>query len=162
VGSSISSSQSGVKHFHADMPMEDIVRAMADPCNGLSRRNNTQLNLTISDSFSGQDLINWLADNVMGLEDRRACERYSSLLLRNNFIKPAFKKDAFTAFCYYTLNEAKVSAIPAHVNTMKRGVLMPIDNQQEMNKTPGHKCKASCTIKRLFCLHPVAKKRQKK
>jgi segment polarity protein dishevelled len=98
VGSSITNSMSGGrKRFHTGMQMEIIINAMLDPMTGLNRRNNTQLNLTISDSFSGQDLINWLADNVEGLEDRKNCEKYSGELLRHGFIEQKFKKNSFTA-----------------------------------------------------------------
>lgn len=136
--------------------MEIVVEAMLDTFSGINRRNNTQLNLTISESFSGQDLINWLADNVEGLEDRKNCEKYSGELLRKGFIEQKFKKNSFTAFCYYTINENKIR--PHHVNTMKRNVLTPIDfNRPTLDDTQPleekHKCNNFCKIKRFMCLH---------
>jgi hypothetical protein len=54
---SASSTNIGRRRFHTGTPMEVVVSEMLNPTTGLNRRNNTQLNLTISDSFSGQDLI---------------------------------------------------------------------------------------------------------
>lgn len=154
-------SVNGGKQFSVNMPMDIIVNALADPCTGLKRRNHTQLNLTISESFSGQDLINWLADNVVGLEDRKSCEKYSGELLRNGFIEQKFNRNSFTAQCYYTINESKIRSMGqlSQMNTMKRGVLTPIDitNRPMLDDTAvleqAHKCGKFCKLKRFMCLH---------
>ncbi|KAI6172242.1 CBN-DSH-2 protein [Aphelenchoides besseyi] len=129
--------------FPADAPFEVVVRAMAHPINGISRRENTQMNLTISNSFNGQDLISWLADHVTGLDDRKRCEGYANELVRRKFIVPAIKKDSFTAFCYYTINESKIAG-----NTMRRGVCTPLDlNIPTIDDTlPEHICKKKYKI----------------
>ncbi|KAI6228338.1 CBN-DSH-2 protein [Aphelenchoides besseyi] len=144
--------------FPADAPFEVVVRAMTHPTNGINRRENTQMNLTISDSFNGQDLVNWLADHVTGLDDRKRCEGYANELVRRKFIVPAIKKDSFTAFCYYTINESKIAG-----NTMRRGVCTPLDlNIPTVDDTlPQHVCKKKCMITRLLCIHQSKKKQNK-
>lgn len=160
VGSLIASS-TGAKHYDVNTPVEIIIRAMSDPCTGINRRNHTHLNLTISESFSGQDLINWLADNVVGLQDRKSCEKYSGDLLRSGFIEQKFNRNSFTAQCYYTFNEDKLQALNqmGQRNTMKRCALTPIDinNKPALDDTMTldhkHKCGKICKLKRFICLH---------
>lgn len=105
----------------------------------------------------------WLADNVVGLEDRKSCEKYCGQLLRQGFIEQNFKKNSFTAQCYYTLNEAKLQSLGhLHQNTMKRGVLTPIDiNMPAMDDTQITKKKSGnmSKIRRLFCLSSNQRKK---
>ncbi|KAI6242981.1 hypothetical protein M3Y99_00208800 [Aphelenchoides fujianensis] len=139
---SLPSSQLPVR-FPLDAPMELV---------------HTSLNVTISDSFGGQDLINWLADHVIGLNDKKSCEKYANELLRRKFIIPVMPKNHFAAVSYYTINQAKIAA-----NTMRRGVCTPLDlNAPAMDDTlVGHKCTKACAIKRLFCMHQASGKRHK-
>ena len=96
--------------------------------------------------------FSWLADNVEGLEDRKNCEKYSGELLRKGFIEQKFKKNSFTAYSYYTINENKLHSLSQQMNTMKRGVLTPVDfNKPALDDTlileQQHKCGKFCKMR---------------
>ena len=123
--------------------------------------------MTLPSSFTGAELLAWLGEHVVSLDERKRGEAYASEMLRRGFLTPYVRKNSFTPQSYYTINEEKLAA-----NTMRRGVLTPLDINaadgggaaaaatqmldDSIAAAAAHKCSRACAIKRFFCLHQPA------
>lgn len=85
----------------------EIVNAMVKPDSGLEIRDRMWLKITIPNAFIGADAVNWVLENVEGVNDRRDARRIVSSMLRNNLIKHTVNKMTFSEQCYYVLNDGR-------------------------------------------------------
>ncbi|CAD5217350.1 unnamed protein product [Bursaphelenchus xylophilus] len=124
VGSSIVSSAPDRK-YTMDTPPAVIVQAMTDPRHGVPRSSDNQHLLNISNGFIGIHIINWLSDNVIGLDDSETSARYAENLINNKFLIPITPSKAFSRQGYYTVNW-DILPRSEHLNTLRRGVLQEL------------------------------------
>lgn len=89
--------------------LKDICRRMFSPDSGLEIRDRMWLKITIPNAFIGADCVNWIQENVAGVEDRREARRIVSSMLRNNYIKHTVNKLNFSEQCYYALGQQGVA-----------------------------------------------------
>ena len=89
--------------------LRDICRRMFAPDSGLEIRDRMWLKITIPNAFIGADCVNWIQENVAGVEDRREARRIVSSMLRNNYIKHTVNKLNFSEQCYYALGQQGVA-----------------------------------------------------
>lgn len=87
--------------------LEEIVKAMTKPDSGLEIRDRMWLKITIPNAFIGADAVNWVLENVDGVQDRREARRVVSSMLRNNYIKHTVNKLTFSEQCYYVLSDGR-------------------------------------------------------
>ena len=87
--------------------LDEIVKAMTKPDSGLEIRDRMWLKITIPNAFIGADAVNWVLENVEGVNDRREARRIVSSMLRNNLIKHTVNKLTFSEQCYYVLSDGK-------------------------------------------------------
>lgn len=87
--------------------LEEIVKAMTKPDSGLEIRDRMWLKITIPNAFIGADAVNWVLENVDGVNDRRDARRIVSSMLRINLIKHTVNKLTFSEQCYYILSDGK-------------------------------------------------------
>ncbi|CAD5213011.1 unnamed protein product [Bursaphelenchus okinawaensis] len=122
VGSSIVSSNP--ERYGLETPATVIVQAMLDPRHGVPKTNDNQHLLNINNGFLGQHIINWLSDNVNGLDDSETCARYAENLINNKFLVPITTSKSFSRHGFYTVN---FDLLPRNGhNTLRRGVLQEI------------------------------------
>lgn len=55
---------------------------------------------------SGTDMINWLKENVVGLDSTESCEKYASRLLQEGLIVQKVDQNLFSRECYYVFGHA--------------------------------------------------------
>jgi hypothetical protein len=122
--------------------------------------------------FLGEDMIEWLKSNVDGLSTIAQCEEYASKLLREGWIIQKVDTTSFTRECYYVFGHG-VLGTGTSINTFlyvlgcigaiqstttgQRGALKVIQNPHAMSELYSpvqHHCKKSCTLKKIFCIHP--------
>lgn len=89
--------------------LRDICRRMFAVDSGLEIRDRMWLKITIPNAFIGADCVNWIQENVAGVEDRREARRIVSSMLRNNYIKHTVNKLNFSEQCYYALGQQGVA-----------------------------------------------------
>lgn len=89
--------------------LRDICRRMFSVDSGLEIRDRMWLKITIPNAFIGADCVNWIQENVAGVEDRREARRIVSSMLRNNYIKHTVNKLNFSEQCYYALGQQGVA-----------------------------------------------------
>lgn len=90
--------------------LRDICRRMFAGDSGLEIRDRMWLKITIPNAFIGADCVNWIQENVAGVEgDRREARRIVSSMLRNNYIKHTVNKLNFSEQCYYALGQQGVA-----------------------------------------------------
>ena len=87
------------------MPYKIIVLAMRKPDSGLEIRDRLWLKITIPNAFIGSDLVNWIIENVDGVNDRREARKYIANMLRKCYIKHTVNKLTFSEQCYYVIGE---------------------------------------------------------
>ncbi|KAJ6641036.1 Segment polarity protein dishevelled [Pseudolycoriella hygida] len=91
--------------------LEEIVKAMTKPDSGLEIRDRMWLKITVPNAFIGSDAVNWVLENVDGVNDRRDARRIVSSMLRANLIKHTVNKLTFSEHSYYVLGDAGRSTI---------------------------------------------------
>lgn len=87
------------------MPYKVIVSAMKKIDSGLEIRDRLWLKITIPNAFIGSDLVNWIMENVDGINDRREARKFIGNMLRKNFIKHTVNKLTFSENSYYQFGE---------------------------------------------------------
>ncbi|CAD5214343.1 unnamed protein product [Bursaphelenchus xylophilus] len=85
--------------------MEIVVRQMARLDSGLKIKDRKWLKIPIPMSFIGHELVNWLLENVDGLDNRKQARNYAKQLLEKGFIKHAVNMNSFSEKCYYKFQE---------------------------------------------------------
>lgn len=90
------------------MPYKVIVGAMKKIDSGLEIRDRLWLKITIPNAFIGSDLVNWIMENVDGINDRREARKFIGNMLRKNFIKHTVNKLTFSENSYYQFGEGDV------------------------------------------------------
>lgn len=106
VGGMVSASGLSIKSS-----LKEICRRMFGPESGLEIRDRMWLKITIPNAFIGADCVNWIQENVAGVEDRREARRIVSSMLRNNYIKHTVNKLNFSEQCYYVLGTQGVALL---------------------------------------------------
>lgn len=91
--------------LNINMPYKIIVLAMRKPDSGLEIRDRLWLKITIPNAFIGSDLVNWIIENVDGVNDRREARKYIANMLRKCYIKHTVNKLTFSEQCYYVIGE---------------------------------------------------------
>ena len=91
--------------LHINMPLKLVVQTMKRPDSGLEIRDRLWLKITIANAFIGSDLVNWILENVDGVNDRRESRKYVANMLRKNYIKHTVNKVTFSEQCYYVIGE---------------------------------------------------------
>ncbi|CAD5210438.1 unnamed protein product [Bursaphelenchus okinawaensis] len=86
-------------------PMEIIIRQMARLDSGLKVKDRKWLKIPIPMSFIGHELVNWLLENVDGLDNRKQARNFAKQLLEKGFIKHAVNMNSFSEKCYYKFQE---------------------------------------------------------
>ncbi|CAO1419423.1 unnamed protein product [Diamesa tonsa] len=94
--------------LNINMPYKIIVLAMRKPDSGLEIRDRLWLKITIPNAFIGSDLVNWIIENVDGVNDRREARKYIANMLRKCYIKHTVNKLTFSEQCYYVIGEGDV------------------------------------------------------
>ncbi|CAO1419069.1 unnamed protein product [Diamesa serratosioi] len=94
--------------LNINMPYKLIVQAMRKPDSGLEIRDRLWLKITIPNAFIGSDLVNWIIENVDGVNDRREARKYIANMLRKCYIKHTVNKLTFSEQCYYVVGEGDV------------------------------------------------------
>lgn len=155
VGSSIGSSVHGTpKQFTINTPHQQLVSAMLDHRYGVTRSTANRGTLNIKDCFLGQDIINWLSDNVIGIDDHETAARFAELLVSNKFIIHVSEIGSFNRNAYYTVNWERLPK--SEPNTLRRG-MVDIMERPIMDDTLPVK-KKNCFTK-LLCLPQKHKKK---
>lgn len=83
---------------------------MKKPDSGLEIRDRLWLKITIPNAFIGSDLVNWILENVDGVNDRREARKFIANMLRRNYIKHTVNKLTFSEQCYYVIGEGDGSS----------------------------------------------------
>jgi segment polarity protein dishevelled len=78
---------------------------MKKPDSGLEIRDRLWLKITIPNAFIGSDLVNWILDNIDGVNDRREARKFVANMLRRSYIKHTVNKLTFSEQCYYIIGE---------------------------------------------------------
>lgn len=95
--------------LNVNMPYKVIVGAMKKVDSGLEIRDRLWLKITIPNAFIGSDLVNWILENVEGINDRREARKFIGNMLRKNFIKHTVNKLTFSENSYYQFGEGESS-----------------------------------------------------
>lgn len=84
-------------------PMRTVCRVGGEDGSGLKIRDRNWLRVVIKNAFLGADFVDWLHDNVSGLEDRRDAKQYTCSLFQAKLIKPTIqaRTDKFKEKSYY-------------------------------------------------------------
>lgn len=83
--------------------MRTMVKTACERNSGLKIKDREWFKLLISNAVLGADLVDWLHDNVTGLEDRRDAKQYAATLFKGQLVKPTIqaKLDKFSEKSYY-------------------------------------------------------------
>ena len=83
--------------------MRTMVKTAQGVNSGLKIRDRQWLRLVILEAFLGADLVDWLHENVTGLEDRRDAKSYAATLFKGQLVKPTIqaRPDKFSEKSYY-------------------------------------------------------------
>lgn len=100
--------------LNINMPLKLIVQAMKKPDSGLEIRDRLWLKITIPNAFIGSDLVNWILENVDGVNDRREARKFIANMLRRSYIKHTVNKLTFSEQCYYVIGEGDGSSEGMH------------------------------------------------
>ena len=83
--------------------MRTMVKTAGERGSGLKIKDREWFKLVINNAFLGADLVDWLHDNVTGLEDRRDAKQYAATLFKGQLVKPTIQAriDKFSEKSYY-------------------------------------------------------------
>jgi segment polarity protein dishevelled len=94
-------------------PAEVIVQKMASADSGLEVRDRLWLKMTISNAFTGSDMVDWLYKRVEGFKERREARKYGAQLLKMGLIRHTVNKLTFSEQCYYVFGDVPTNALSA-------------------------------------------------
>ncbi|XP_039250963.1 segment polarity protein dishevelled homolog DVL-3-like isoform X2 [Styela clava] len=101
--------------------MTSVVRTLKTPNSGLDIKTRMWLKITIPDAFIGSDLVEWLSQNVEGLQDRKDARQYASNLLKAGYIRHTVNKTKFSEQCYYVFGEYNGAQIHKDIGNLSLG-----------------------------------------
>ena len=80
-----------------------MVKTAGEKGSGLKIKDREWFKMVIANAFLGADLVDWLHDNVTGLEDRRDAKLYATTLFKGKMVKPTIQARAekFSEKSYY-------------------------------------------------------------
>merc|ERR1711976_748101 len=83
--------------------MRTMVKTAGERNSGLKIKDREWFKLVINNAFLGADLVDWLHENVSGLEDRRDAKQYAATLFKGQLVKPTIQAriDKFSEKSYY-------------------------------------------------------------
>lgn len=83
--------------------MRTMVKTASERGSGLKIKDREWFKLIINNAFLGADLVDWLHENVTGLEDRRDAKQYAATLFKGQLVKPTIQAriDKFSEKSYY-------------------------------------------------------------
>ena len=67
--------------------MRSVIKLINNPLSNLKIKDRNWLRVVIKNSFLGADLVDWLHENVVGLEDRRDAKTYAATLFQGQMVR---------------------------------------------------------------------------
>lgn len=129
-------------------PLENIVQAMVEYPHGVARHSVMKDSLNIRDGLRGQDIINWLSDNIYGIDDNDSACIFVEKLRENGLLVHINSDGPFCREDYYTVNFDRLPR--SHQNTLRRGDLKPWNNKPSIDDSIVTMKKVGC-FKAMFC-----------
>jgi hypothetical protein len=85
---------------------------MAHPDSKLDVRTRTWLKLEVRNAFLGSDAVDWIAENVHGLAEKKDARKMAGQLLKAKVVRSPLGKSGWCDESYYTFAE-EASAVAA-------------------------------------------------
>ena len=92
-----------ITNLSIDTPMRSVIKLINNPLSNLKIKDRNWLRVVIKNSFLGADLVDWLHENVVGLEDRRDAKTYAATLFQGQMVRGTVqaRRDRFSEKSLY-------------------------------------------------------------
>ena len=87
-----------------------VLRRMVHPNSGLEIANRKWLKIPFPNSFIGNDMVDWLIQNVSGFKNKKHAQNYAGMLLSKGFIRHVLDAKVFDKKRYYFFDGKTSSA----------------------------------------------------